>query len=552
MFFVIYIDIWQLDELGNFKGKPIENDNLMNWWQSCIVRSKQIVNKSSTNVENLIVNDLRQVRAVATSEILAVDEQHQMDEQKIGRRLLFLFQKDLLPGINGQILESKQLRDESKEYEVSLKLKIFVWIIVTTMIGGMLFYVYLFSIQQNEQKQKAWLHSFIVWLIFEVLFVSTAVVYITHFLIPSFIMKDLNKIKLKLLETVQKYKLSLENDVNVNVNGTSAFNAAEYTFVSTRVAMKYPNLKESNIILRYSTPWPKQSYGRSLSISKSYSKKFSFISSTISMILIYLIQGFVNVPPVVQDTLIQLISTSGLGYGGVMLLNLYRIQPALPFAILFVIAIAIYLYLISGTKKYANLAEISPMPQYSKPMESSESKNDQETSSSNVLPYLDTTLLHEHADITRMTIIPQSGHVTRRASVQAGIAVVHELRKLHNNDTKDHPPTQSPLPSGGLSKDSNVEEAHFDDDPKDSSCDSAQMLELMKSFFDVDPNLDIDSSNEHDSDYGDESSEVQDDNRFSACEYNISSESDMEDINESGESEESCTEVRSAKSCTQI
>ena len=103
-------------------------------------------------------------------------------------------------------------------------------------------------------------------------------------------MKDVSKIKIKLLETIQRYKETINENSQENMDDEldqSQFNAAEYTFVSTRVAKEFPALKESQIILRYSTPWPKQSYGSTKSVSSSYSKKFSFISKNFYLNYLY-------------------------------------------------------------------------------------------------------------------------------------------------------------------------------------------------------------------------------------------------------------------------
>ena len=49
-------------------------------------------------------------------------------EKQRNNRLLYLFQCDLLPGITGKILESKEKRDNAKKDGVSLSLKIFGYI----------------------------------------------------------------------------------------------------------------------------------------------------------------------------------------------------------------------------------------------------------------------------------------------------------------------------------------------------------------------------------------------------------------------------------------
>jgi hypothetical protein len=285
--------------------------------------------------------------------------------------------------------------------------------------------------EQNSAKQAAWFRSFIVWLVLEIVFVSSAVVFVTHFLIPSIVMKDVMKIKLKVLDTIREYKSSL-NENESCLDDKKPFNAANYVFVSTRVAQRFPDLPESKIILKYSTPWPRQSYKQNNNITKSYSKKFSFLTSSASMILVYVIQGFLNIPPICQDTLMHVISTSGLGYLGVLLLKLYRIYPAIPFLIILVIGIIIHFTLhVKQRNEFETLSQISP-------------KVDKKISTPSVklnsivpdLPNQVNAKLHEDmrasAPASAIVASPsRTKHVSRRASVKAGVNLVNDIRRLH-------------------------------------------------------------------------------------------------------------------------
>jgi hypothetical protein len=76
-------------------------------------------------------------------------------EERIRRKLLFLFVKDLLAGLNGKILNDKGKRDGDDVPKVSLLTKGLSWCFVVGLNLGALFYVYLFAVQQNEQRQSA-------------------------------------------------------------------------------------------------------------------------------------------------------------------------------------------------------------------------------------------------------------------------------------------------------------------------------------------------------------------------------------------------------------
>jgi hypothetical protein len=218
---------------------------------------------------------------------------------------------------------------------------------IASLNASLLFYIYLFAAQQSAKRQEAWFKSFMVWIIFEIVVVSTMSVVLTHIFIPSIIMKDVIKIKKKLVATLedhmkkqnigQQYLVSAscgENDAESKLATTNEplLNATEYFFVSTRIAKLRPALPQSKIILAFSTPWPHQSYQHSNDVSAQYSKKFSFLTHAASIVMMYLISSLLALPPTVQDIIVQITTTSGIGYVLTLLVDIYRINPALPIA----------------------------------------------------------------------------------------------------------------------------------------------------------------------------------------------------------------------------
>ncbi len=67
-------------------------------------------------------------------------------------------------------------------------------------------------------------------------------------------------------------------------DGVKGFNAAAYWFVSCKLAVLFPGLEESQIIQRFSTVWPKQSYKHRNEVSKSYSSRFSSVTRAAAMV----------------------------------------------------------------------------------------------------------------------------------------------------------------------------------------------------------------------------------------------------------------------------
>jgi hypothetical protein len=364
-----------------------------------------------------MTEDLQNVRNTLRKEVNDI-ENGVVKENEIGDRLIYLFQKDMLPGVSGLILEVKHNRDNAQRGLTTYNMKMLCWIFIVLLNCGMLFYIFLFALSQSSQRQHAWFHSFLVWLTLEILFVSTMIVCITHVLIPSLIFKDVATIKAKLLQSMRE--LQTENNESASdVKKRKVFNAAHYLYASTRLAELYPTLRESKIILKFSTPWPLHSYFHTVSVSNRYSKKFSFITSSVASVFIYLVKGLMNMPQPVQDLIYQIVSTSGLGYVGVLFIQMYRIHPALPFFPLIIIAIIIHLAIKSGEEKdrFSRLnGSILPLP----------------SGPSSKLP---PSNLNVH--VTRQQVAPDSSdndnpiHMTRRQSVMAAISISDQLLRRH-------------------------------------------------------------------------------------------------------------------------
>jgi hypothetical protein len=323
------IVLWGLDAEGNFLTGPKDAVTLYEQ-----VRNK-LFKKDEVNVKEAVLMDLKRIHDAVREENSALKEAH-APKYEIGKKLLFLFQCDLLPGISGKILELKGSRDSSKVKHVSFRAKVAAWAFLFLMDAGMLFYILLFALTQTGPRQNAWFQSFALWLVVEILLVSTAIVFITHILVPSLIMKDITQIKRRLMDNIRDFndKVNATGDMAALVTSAEgaegvSFNAANYLFVSTRLAREFPELKESKIILQFSTPWPRQSYLHIQNVSKKYSKKFSALTRSASILLIFFVGNFLSVPPSVQDMVVQMTSTTAIGYIVLVHVQLYEIFPAL-------------------------------------------------------------------------------------------------------------------------------------------------------------------------------------------------------------------------------
>jgi hypothetical protein len=398
--------------------------------------SKGSFSRSSgpSSIENTIKTELHGVRSQLANEFDMFSLGYRDGHEK-GQRLLFLFQKDLMPGVNGQILESKQKRDSHKPVARSPASKLAGWLFIVLINLGMLFYIMLFALQETRQRQSAWFQSFMIWLVLDVILVSTAVVYVTHVFIPMIIMRDVAKIKNKLLSTVRDHYAALKRARNGGLEDSISeqFNAAEHLFVSYRLAKLFPALGESGIILRYSTAWPKQSYHHHVDVTKTYSAKYTALTKAASMLLIFVLTNLLSIPPTLQDMVIHIASTATIGYTMLLHVQLFAIYPALVILPTMLAAILAH-FLVKGgrARAKAELAKLMPVEEklrrpkvlHNAPRPAVDVKNG---ATSHVLPRINTCAGQ------------QSTFKTRRQSLLAGRAAVREMMNMAvSEEAKNH------------------------------------------------------------------------------------------------------------------
>ncbi len=288
-----------------------------------VIKSKEV----TQTIGDLILLELETVE-LAIKEEKERFEKEKMSEKEKGKRLLYLFQKDLMPGINGMILESKDKRDNVKLKGSSRTAKALSWLFLGSVNVGMLFYILLFALSQDSHRQGAWGQSFALWLIVEVFLVSSLSVLIMHVWIPSIVMRDLGIIKKKLIGNVITFYQNMAKGMEES-SMNKVFNSAEYLFVSHRLSVDYSDLKIAKMILSFQTPWPKQSYQHVQDVSKKYDRKFAALSRSFSMVVLFFLSSLLSVPISVQDMIIQMVSTTAMGYTLLLHLQLYQIFPIL-------------------------------------------------------------------------------------------------------------------------------------------------------------------------------------------------------------------------------
>ena len=134
-----------MDSNGSFIG----DDNLSGQGRLCLGKKQR-----GSSVSTLIRKELHEVARQVKAEIHDLGYPDLSTREKT-KRLLFLFQCDLLPGLSGQILSSKGQRDNltSISRPVAPWQKAAGYLTVLIVDAAMLFYVFLFALQQSKVRQ---------------------------------------------------------------------------------------------------------------------------------------------------------------------------------------------------------------------------------------------------------------------------------------------------------------------------------------------------------------------------------------------------------------
>ena len=333
----VCVALWGLDRHGRFLS-PNDDDSC------CLVDCSSQV----TNVRERVLVDLLAVENLIQREVSLLRTYKSRKARQ--HRLLYLFQCDLLPGLSGKILDLKVERDGEAYYKdgITLWTKALGYTFVFGVNACMLFYVFLFALRQTKARQDAWFRSFLTWLGLDTILVCTLVVVVSNIVIPTYIMKDLSKLKERLLSTLRAYKRSIGQPSSTTNNGTggncendekndrahtsnSEFNSADYFFISNRISRmaEFKQLPVAPMISTFSTQWPKQSYQQVQDESSTYQSHYFSLVMGVRSVLVFLIAGFIDLPPSFQDSVVYMTFSTICGYIIVLLTQLYSIHPSL-------------------------------------------------------------------------------------------------------------------------------------------------------------------------------------------------------------------------------
>jgi hypothetical protein len=335
--------------------------------------------------------------------------------------MLYLLQKDILASpLGAQILENKFIRDAYYQHKLdypsyalqfageSLHQNALVVLAVTMILLAiaMLGYVLFFAMVERPERQIAWLSSFVLWLILDFALVSTLEVLITNVGFPSIIAADIEVVKrhVQTMETTYfgvpssesdtslkkevpatppteivpttasrpkriKKELSLRTFETPQAKGNSV-NAAQYLFVSHRVARYFTDIAESQFILSYSTAMPPgdafpRSWFRPLNLFlkrvESENRRLNrvvqrggfrvqanyhyiFDEAMISLMGLSLLSNYLSWTFFAQDTVVQLFLTSVMFFLLLLHVELFNTAPYLVVLPLVLVLLVIVIY----------------------------------------------------------------------------------------------------------------------------------------------------------------------------------------------------------------
>ncbi len=99
-------------------------------------------------------------------------------------------------------------------------------------------------------------------------------------------------------------------------------------------------------------------------MSKTYSKKFTAISRSVSIIVMFFVTNLLNVPPSFQDMVVHMVTTTSIGYTILLHIQLFDIFPVLAFGPFIVLCIITHVAIQSGkASAKKRLAQLLPQKQ---------------------------------------------------------------------------------------------------------------------------------------------------------------------------------------------
>lgn len=398
---------------------------------SYLVKEDPAWSQLEDRLDILVGTEINSCRETAIDELETLEfSPHATNEERV-KRILYLLQKDILGSYLGSlILEKKFQRDAFYQNNIEfpsyahlfaghpLTQRHLVLLAVTSTLFAfaMLGYLLSFALIQTPQRQRAWVSSFIIWLVLDFVLVSTFEALLTNVAIPSMIFADVDVMKKQTAELSRHYDekatASAEKKIEERVptppsqsptksvlkkkqhslpfldvksrDDVVAFNSAHFFSVANRIAKYYAEQNESRFALAYASflapgsevkaTWMRPLFHLIKRVDDAHTKRVKTIpkgsayvpaaypsifgDEILNVQSFYIVKTFLLYSSFVQDAIMQLVVTSLLFFLLLLHVQLYNVLPALvllPLALV-VGALSVYIIIRAGTAlfKYIN------------------------------------------------------------------------------------------------------------------------------------------------------------------------------------------------------
>jgi hypothetical protein len=226
------------------------------------LRKEWNINRNGTvgsDVQASLVNHIKHARLHTTIELNRLDMSHPINRTAIGKRLILLFQIDLLGLVKGSFLRQTLDRVYLKQRMRHIDPLVYFSSIVSAFFAflsltGLLVY---FSIYASQETQTNWFFIVFFSLFVEIFVVASAQSWLLFVFMPSVIYEDVTRNKYCVLNAIndhyrnQERKLDLLENNNEETEDLDEKGVTRHLFVSSRVSRRVPESLESEVILNY-------------------------------------------------------------------------------------------------------------------------------------------------------------------------------------------------------------------------------------------------------------------------------------------------------------
>ena len=180
--------------------------------------------QTEDRLDILVGTDINTCRETAINELEILEFAPTITQAERSGRLLYLLQRDILGTyLGGLIMERKFLRDAFYQNELEFpsyalqfagapvaQSTLVVFAVSATLFAiAILGYLLYFAIVESPQRQRAWLASFVIWIVLDFALVSTLEALVTNIFIPRLIVKDMTEVNRQTAEVSAKIAQNL-------------------------------------------------------------------------------------------------------------------------------------------------------------------------------------------------------------------------------------------------------------------------------------------------------------------------------------------------------